>query len=865
MTDGIIRSGVVNSLLEAWLTGRTWTPNDLPKEYSADSMAAHAADTGSVPRAQSQKPASEPEPTSSQAPPIASNSNLPIQADDIRKALLKYEARLLNDEELDQPDGLRVSADGARIRGATVVGCLDLRLIKFTHAICMTDCVFELPIVLDGANLGFFRLIGSSFPWLTADSASFSSNVELDGVLTLSVNFRGARIQGFLGLNGATLALDLLTDFTEYIAPMMVDQTKHDQLVNNVRAEKTSADASSRKQCSLTSWLKLDDEERETLASTFRDIEKGVNTQGDCLSPEKVHDLTVRLLTPDFVTASPSVLDDMFVRIFIGAWAQQAGNALALLSVPRDTLKEWVKKPLDGIEPPVIPFYGDALHTGASLFLCDGFCCFGTLQLIRGHIGGRLNCYDALIASWRNSAIEAESIEVDDDVNLTEAFTGIGKISIDQARIHGHLAIGQDVSLAFDKQALPLATLQSNGFGAISASAAHVDGNLILRQCWVKGLAAFEGIRVGATVHLGPNMIVDALNLEWSHAEVLQLYLNSLPRQYVLLDGFTYERLGQSREAARFGLQMISCQPKSHNSSQLRPQPYLQLAKVLAATALVGESRKVLIALENRKLFRRDLKWLISPGPWIWERLTRAVRAASAARRAKRLVLEKIPHGPQLQMLAQLARKEVGRIARNEDSYRNPVPLFGFLFWWLRALFWAIAGHGYLPFRVPFWIATVWLLGVFVFGAAYDNGLVIPAPAVVMAATPMSFDPRRGRVLEGYESFNRWAYSADVVLPIVDLGQERYWIVAAAEDRPSLAKPLKATNTSQEFAHLSASLKGTPIAGYPRQFSRWFTEALNGGLARVWYWTEIVLGWLLATLFVGGYAGLIYPRDGKSL
>ncbi|MGA2409725.1 MAG: hypothetical protein ABSG46_04960, partial [Candidatus Binataceae bacterium] len=90
--------------------------------------------------------------------------------------------------------------------------------------------------------------------------------------------------------------------------------------------------------------------------------------------------------------------------------------------------------------------------------------------------------------------------------------------------------------------------------------------------------------------------------------------------------------------------------------------------------------------------------------------------------------------------------------------------------------------------------------------------------------------------------FNGLIYSLDAFLPIVNLGLKDTWM-----PNPNLqprAKPLEGTLIGDfTGAHLPS------IAD--RSFFR------SGAALRVYYWVHLLLGWVLITLFVSGFTGII--------
>ncbi|MFI6001132.1 membrane-associated oxidoreductase [Streptomyces sp. NPDC051366] len=95
---------------------------------------------------------------------------------------------------------------GIKLKGARIVGKLDLRYAVVDHAIRLRDCWFERKPLLYGAQLKALVLGYSTLPGMTA------ANLRVDLVLRLSccritgpVRLQGARISGGLFLQGAVI------------------------------------------------------------------------------------------------------------------------------------------------------------------------------------------------------------------------------------------------------------------------------------------------------------------------------------------------------------------------------------------------------------------------------------------------------------------------------------------------------------------------------------------------------------------------------------------------------------------------------------------------------------------------------------
>jgi len=89
------------------------------------------------------------------------------------------------------------------------------------------------------------------------------------------------------------------------------------------------------------------------------------------------------------------------------------------------------------------------------------------------------------------------------------------------------------------------------------------------------------------------------------------------PPCYVLLDGFTYGRLGSSAPhdyAAR--KRWLECQPPKDLDDEFKPQPFRQLAKVLREVGHGSDARKIAIKEQDCLTKKARLNWRILY--WLW-------------------------------------------------------------------------------------------------------------------------------------------------------------------------------------------------------------------------------------------------------
>jgi hypothetical protein len=111
---------------------------------------------------------------------------------------------------------------------------------------------------------------------------------------------------------------------------------------------------------------------------------------------------------------------------------------------------------------------------------------------------------------------------------------------------------------------------------------------------------------------------------------------------------------------------------------------------------------------------------------------------------------------------------------------------------WNSLLRWTV-GYGYRTWQAGLWLLGLLAVGAVVFASAYPD-------AMALAKKPD--DP--------LPAFQPWVYSLDVLLPVVNLHQEEFWIPE--------------------------------------------------GVARWWAWFSILAGWLLTTVVIAALSGLL-KRD----
>ena len=193
-------------------------------------------------------------------------------------------------------------------------------------------------------------------------------------------------------------------------------------------------------------------------------------------------------------------------------------------------------------------------------------------------------------------------------------------------------------------------------------------------------------------------------------------------------------------------------------------------------------------------------------------------------------------------------------------------------FYWLFNL---LAGYGFKPLRALVWAVGIWLLGVPIYQAAYEEGRMAPDNPLVLERyqvtcrtsiqNPNETEVNRRRPTDtersdrqssiyrtqnedkltnkntypGYEEFNAFVYSLDVFIPLMDFGQTSKW------------RPWSTVENSElcEKGHIWAQL--------PTDFKAVVEGAVRRGVLPWVYWFQVFFGWVLSTVVITGLTGLL--------
>jgi len=373
----------------------------------------------------------------------------------------------------------------------------------------------------------------------------------------------------------------------------------------------------------------------------------------------------------------------------------------------------------------------------------------GDLLLGRASLGRDLNCDQMHLGGGGQdihrlaSRFNADGAHIVGDVLLSGGFEAVGEVSFIAAHIGGDLlAAGAHMTAPLDASgargaALNLDRLRVGGSVRLDAGFSAA-GQVRLQQARIEGdldcsRAAFDSIGDvswgdnNAALHLdrariGGALILRQLQDPLQGASLADARVGALLDDastwglHHVLDGFAYRRFAPGAPTdspSRLG--WLGHQTEAHLNAEFRPDPWQRLIGVLRRTGHDESAREVAIGLE------------------------RHLRAA-------------------------------GRIGLGAPRALRGLARFG------HDLFGLAAGYGHRPLRLLAAAAAVWLACAGVYGTAAQLGHLAPNAALVLADPRLAHcPPECPGLLATLPAFQPLVYSLDVLVPLVDLQQKRYW------------------------------------------------------------------------------------------
>jgi|GEM_PF-773568 len=460
-------------------------------------------------------------------------------------------------------------------------------------------------------------------------------------------------------------------------------------------------------------------------------------------------------------------------------------------------------------------FHADGLTCGGSVFLRN-VTATGETRLLGAKITGDLSCTQATFDNEGDTAFHADRLKCGGGLFLRNANTS-GTIRLLGAVIKGGLNAAA-------------ATFDNAGETAFHADRLKCGGSMFLHNVTATGETRLLGADIAGNLDCH-HATFDNSDLTAFGAERMQVqgrfYWRDLARPpqgtvnftharvgdfaddgsgwptagQLYIDGFQYENLGGDTTVDG-RCDWLDRMPKTLNSAPVfSPQPYEQLVKVLRTAGHERDAR--LIAIAKLDAYRDFLK------------------DQDAFQDGVHKIKDTMP-----ERYRELNRLKTFR--KTLRTYATRTPNFLRRAWY--GFFKAVANYGYEPWRAGYWLAGFWLVGTLIFGWAEAAAYMRPAKERITASAEYTLPqsacetlgwrsvlapdgPSSMCIPTDYTAFNAITYSLDILIPIVDLHQETFW-------EPS-------------------------SAGW------------RGGFLRFWLWFQIIAGWVLTTVTVVGFTGVI--------
>jgi hypothetical protein len=371
----------------------------------------------------------------------------------------------------------------------------------------------------------------------------------------------------------------------------------------------------------------------------------------------------------------------------------------------------------ENLARPAINFY--SARIGGSVFLNAGFHAKGQVRFEASEVGGQFNCQAGRFENPEGFALNAIDAQIRGSVRLSHNFKAAGPVYFRGAEIGGdlfcaggHFAVSS-VAPSYENET-PYAE------AALNLQGAHIEGNLFLgparapanQEVSIKGSLNLQNAHAGVFIDAPASWPVAAIQTK-THGEVPCV---------IILDGFTYNRFGGiAITASDIRTKWLLRQLPDHLNHSFRPQPFEQLNRVLRDMGHDADGRR--IALLKQSLMR----------PW----RTRQAR-----------------------------------------WYFRPFVSLTSWAWGLSC------GYGYRPHRLIAALLTLWLACGFLYQAGAAHGGLAPKDAQIWTnqayieacdANWTGCQPSAGGKLGEIIAFDPFTYSADMLLPGIDLGQRAAW------------------------------------------------------------------------------------------
>jgi hypothetical protein len=447
---------------------------------------------------------------------------------------------------------------------------------------------------------------------------------------------------------------------------------------------------------------------------------------------------------------------------------------------------------------------GDALSADRAdveggVFLRDGFSAEGEVRLLGAQIGGSLECSGGRFENPGKKALSADGANVKGAVFLSDGFSAEGAVRLLGAQIGGSLTCSGG-------------TFKNPRGDALSADGANVKGSVFLGDGFsAEGAVRLPGARIECDLACSggafKNPGKDALSADRANVK----------GDVFLSDGFSADGtvlLLGAQIGGNLGFNGGRLSKVIAESAAISGTLFWRGVEATEATGLNLTSASTGSLVDDEK------SWPIK-GNLFLDGFVYGHISGNSPRDAKtrlRWLERQEPFTPKpYRQLAKVLR-ETGddsgarRVLFEMECRRRQA---GGRSWYARLWGWGLKwtiGYGFYPWRALGWLVLLTVVGWGLFRHGYLSGAMAPTDKDAYC-----FFRDQGWPPDYYQRFTASVYSLENSLPFVSLGQKDHW---TPDPNPRGSRPMPG-------------------------FLRWFR------------WVQVLLGWLLATLFVVGVTGVV--------